>query len=151
MEVRKQVMTFAQCFMTCALAATSPRAAEPPPELRRTVDRLLSALQKADEKTIVSLLISPQDFSANGSLSKEARAHLFERPEPYARSLAELAKDWGIQFNIRMLRDGSAIALFHTWGTEVESLRDDDYRVSYFVCKFHPTPAGWKMQRLCSE
>ncbi len=109
------------------------------------------ALQKADEKTIISLLRNPETFGADGTLSKEARAHLFERPQPYARSLAELAKDWGIQSDIRMLRDGSAIALFHTWGTDVESLRDDDYRVSYFVCKFHPTPAGWKMQRLCSD
>jgi hypothetical protein len=151
LTLRPRGPTFALCLLVGALVTTPARAAEAPPELRRTVDRLLTALQKADEKAIVSLLANPQGFGADGGLSQEARAHLFERPQPYARSLGELAKDWGIQSDIRMLRDGSAIALFHTWGTEVETLRDDDYRVSYFVCKFHPTPGGWKMQRLCSD
>ncbi|MGE4064256.1 MAG: hypothetical protein AB7E79_12890 [Rhodospirillaceae bacterium] len=124
-------------------------AAEPPADLRRAAAQLLTALQKQDEKAIVALLEAPEVFSKGGVLTAEARAHLFDRPQPYARSIGELAKDWGIQFQVRMLGSGGAVAVFHTWGTKVEQLRDEDYRVSYFICRFRPTGAGWKLQRLC--
>lgn len=151
MKVQTQVLAVVLCLLFVAFCMPPGIAAEPPSELRRAVDRLLTALQKGDERAIVSLMKNPQEFGADGGLTQEARAYLFDRPQPYSRSIAELARDWGIQSEIRMLADGSAIALFHTWGTRVEQLRDDDYRVSYFVCKFHPTAAGWKMRQLCSD
>jgi hypothetical protein len=147
----KRSLAFALCFVSGWPSAMTANAAQTPSELRRTAERLLTALQKGDERTILSLMRTPEAFGADGALSKEARSHLFDRPQPYARSIAELARDWGIQVEVRMLANGSAIALFHTWGTKVEYLRDEDYRVSYFACRFHPTPAGWRMQRLCSD